>query len=64
MTTNKEMEPYVVLAQGHNIPVFLIECHGEYGSIHNVPEEAIRHMKNRWEEPNAFWFEEIESHAV
>jgi predicted kinase len=47
-----EMQPYLDMAKELNLPVQVIECKGNFGSIHNVPEEAIAKMKARWEQYN------------
>lgn len=44
-----EMQPYIDLAHHLGIPLQVIECQGNFGSIHNVPEETIQRMKERWE---------------
>ena len=44
-TTEKELRPYTTLGFDYEI----IECTGDYGSIHNVPKETIERMKARWE---------------
>ena len=41
-----EMQPYLEMPTES---VFVIKCEGDYGSIHDVPEETIRRMKDRWE---------------
>ena len=48
-TTNREMLPYFRIADHLNIPVQVLECHGSFGSIHNVPQESINRMRDRWE---------------
>lgn len=48
-TQKWEMEPYLKMAEEFNIPVQIIECKGKFGNIHNVPEEAIQKMRERWE---------------
>lgn len=47
-TTLKEMENYIESAVAFGANVYIIECDGDYGSIHNVPQEAIERMKRRW----------------
>lgn len=44
-----EAEPYLCFAdiKGYNIQV--ISLSAEFGSVHNVPEEALIRMKERWE---------------
>lgn len=44
-----EMDPYLDMADalGHNVKVYRLM--NEYGSIHNVPEEAIERMRVRFQ---------------
>jgi len=49
-TTRKEMAPYFDLAVKYNYLIRIVNCTGNYGSIHSVPEEAIERMRARWEE--------------
>ncbi len=44
-----EMQPYLDMAKEFGCKLTVIECQGQYGNIHNVPEEAIEKMKARWE---------------
>lgn len=53
-----EMEKYIHCAKHYKYNIQLIECSGNFGSIHNVPAETIEKMKNRWS-PNAYVMEEI-----
>lgn len=46
-TTHKEMEPYKALAK--NIQLVILHCKGEWKSVHNVPDETIQRMRNRFE---------------
>lgn len=48
-TQKWEMKPYLDMAEKLGYTVAVITCEGDYGSIHNVPEEAIQRMKDRWE---------------
>ena len=48
-TTNNEMEFYLETAKTYGYRTTVIHCEGNYGSIHNVPEETIAKMKARWE---------------
>jgi hypothetical protein len=44
-----EMEAY--MAMGH--PYAVVQCTGDYDNVHGVPEDAIAHMRERWEDyPN------------
>lgn len=47
-TTIREMEDYIMSANNLNIPTRVIQCTGEYGSVHNVPEETLAKMKARF----------------
>lgn len=50
-TTHKEMKPYLELVD--KFPELEIEIHEiktQYESIHDVSEETIQRMKNRWQE--------------
>jgi len=45
-----EIEPYVAMAQKYGYRITEITLTGDsYGSIHNVPDEAVERMKGRWE---------------
>jgi predicted kinase len=48
-TTQKEMRPYLELAQQFKATVFIVECRGKFKSVHNVPQDAIDRMATRWE---------------
>jgi predicted kinase len=48
-TQRWEMEPYRKFAEERGIPVHIVHMTGNFGSIHNVPDEAIERMKARWE---------------
>ena len=48
--TQREAKPYLELAKKYEYKVNIIECKGDFGSIHNVPPETIEKMKRRWVE--------------
>lgn len=50
-TTKAEMAPYFDLAKKHGYDIFSIIVENRHGhsSIHNVPEESIDAMKNRFD---------------
>ena len=48
-TRLEEMLPYQLMAEHYGYNVQIIECHAEFGSIHDVPEHTIRRMRERWE---------------
>lgn len=47
-TTQKEMNPYLDMARELGAKVQVILCQGEFGSIHDVPEETMQAMRNRF----------------
>lgn len=48
-----EMQPYVALAEHHQADLIIRTARGRHANIHDVPEEAIQRMAERWE-PLAF----------
>mgnify|MGYP003145687048 CR=1 FL=1 len=44
-----ELDPYFDMAHRFGWEVFVIETQNDFGSIHNVPEDAVKRMENRWE---------------
>lgn len=49
-TTMKEMEPYILMARDLSVKLNVIECKGNFGSVHVVPRETMERMKLRWQE--------------
>jgi len=49
-----EMEPYIHLADKLGWTVTAIECTGDHGNVHDVPENAIQRMRDRWESVQSF----------
>jgi len=47
-TTMKEMEPYIKMAEDLNLRLTIVTMKVEYGSIHNVPEESMQRMRDRF----------------
>jgi predicted kinase len=45
-----EMKPYRDLAKAYATPCHIVECTGNYESVHNVPQHVIDKMKEHWEE--------------
>ena len=45
-----EMQPYIDMAKQHGANLEIITATGDYGSIHNVPSEAVEAMRKRWED--------------
>ncbi len=46
--TKKEMMPYINYCNYFGFTYSILECKGNYKSIHNVPEKVIKKMKNKW----------------
>jgi len=44
-----EYQPYLGMCKKYGYKPVIIECHGRFKSIHNVPDDAIQRMKDRWE---------------
>ncbi len=44
-----ELEPYLAMAEESFASVKVIEATGQFGNIHNVPEEVLTRMKDRYE---------------
>jgi predicted kinase len=48
-TTLSEIDPYFDIASEIKVKTVVIECKGNFGSVHNVPQETIEKMRLRWE---------------
>jgi len=50
-TTEKEMEPYLKLAEKYDYKVVSLIVENRHGnkSVHNVPDETMEKMRNRFE---------------
>lgn len=48
-TQKWEVEPYIELAKKYGYEVQLITVQSNFKNVHNVPEESLNRMKNRWE---------------
>lgn len=54
-TQRWEAEKYIQLAKENGIPFQIVTCVGEFGSIHNVPEEAMQKMRERFVTDTSDW---------
>jgi predicted kinase len=52
LTRKWEIEPYIRLAEKHNQKYQIIKLVNNYLTIHSVPVETIKTMKDRWEDIN------------
>ena len=44
-----EMQAYLDMADRHGAALQVIECHGQFDNIHDVPVDKIKAMQDRWE---------------
>lgn len=58
-TTKKELKPYFEIAKQFNIVPIVIHCQNNFGNIHNVPEETLKKMRQRWQYDISELFEDI-----
>jgi len=49
-TQQLEMQPYLDMARHYGAQVEIITAAGDYGSVHNVPDDVIAAMREHWEE--------------
>lgn len=47
--TKDSIGPYCALAKEYGYRCQVVECQGDYGSEHNVPQSVINDMRARWE---------------
>jgi len=47
-TTIKELRPYFEIAREFEIVPQVIACQNQFDNIHNVPEETLMRMRQRW----------------
>lgn len=48
-TTLEEIDPYFELAKKFGYKVMVFHTTGSYGSTHEVPEETLQLMRDRWQ---------------
>jgi predicted kinase len=48
-TTKKELKPYFQIAHETYSAIVVMTMHGNFKSIHNVPQDAMDRMKSRFE---------------
>lgn len=59
--TKAEVEPYVELARKYNTSFYILEATGNFKSIHGIPEDVIKKMKDRWEQFDEKSFNELKA---
>jgi tRNA uridine 5-carbamoylmethylation protein Kti12 len=58
-TTKKELKPYFQIAKETDSVIVVMTMNGNFGSIHNVPEDTINKMKARFEHDISSLYEEM-----
>ena len=48
-TRKWEIDPYIKLAKEYGYQVQLITCEGQFQNVHNVPDEVVQKMRDRFE---------------
>lgn len=48
-TRRWEYQPYIDLAKANGFAVQIVECYGNWESVHSVPEDVLKAMRERWE---------------
>lgn len=54
-TTFEELRPYFQMANDFGCKLVVIECTGEFGNAHAVPEATIARMRDRWLKNDKLW---------
>lgn len=54
-TQKWEADRYIKMAKENNIKIEIITCLADYGSIHNVPEEVMIKMRDRFVNDTSDW---------
>lgn len=49
-TRQWEMQPYIDYCINRKYDYTIIKAEGRFQNVHNVPEEALQRMKERWED--------------
>ena len=49
-STKKELLPYIKYAEQYGYTVEIIRMHGEFKSVHDIPETVIQRMKERFQD--------------
>jgi predicted kinase len=49
-TTHREVKPYVELCKDLGKKYMIVKCVGKFKNVHNVPEEALNRMRDRWQD--------------
>ena len=48
-TRRWEYQPYIDMANESGHDVLVVDCHGAWDNVHNVPEDVLASMAARWE---------------
>lgn len=48
-TTHREIKPYVDMAKSLGVVFMVVKCIGKWRNEHNVPDEVLQKMRDRWQ---------------
>jgi predicted kinase len=48
--TVSDMEPYFEIAKAFRVPVYILECNGNFKNIHGVSDEVLEEKRSRWQQ--------------
>lgn len=48
-TRREEYAPYIALADKYGFDVAVFDCHGPWKNTHDVPDDVLKKMADRWE---------------
>ena len=51
-----EAAPYVKLCKAYGYTPVVLECQSQFGNVHDVPQESINAMAERWESREDFMY--------
>lgn len=49
-TTHREVKPYVEMCKSLGVNFMIVKCVGKFKNVHNVPEDALNRMRDRWQD--------------
>lgn len=52
-----EAEPYFKLCELHGYTPVVLECQSQFGNVHDVPQESINAMADRWDSREDFMYQ-------
>ena len=52
-----EAEPYFKLCKLHGYTPVVLECQSQFGNVHDVPQESVNAMADRWDSREDFMYQ-------